>query len=176
LKRRRLVLAAGGGAALAGVAAHLWRAGQAPVGVPLGAAATGSQPSLWSLTLPQPDGTALPLASLLGRPLLVNFWATWCPPCVKEMPLLDAQVRAHPPWQALGIAVDERAAVQQFLQRTPVSFPIVLAGFAGVAMSRELGNAQGGLPYSVLFDASGQVRHRHAGELNEAQLRALLAS
>lgn len=163
MNRRSLILT-GSAAAAAGFGLYAWQALRKPP-------ATGG---FWSLSLPQPDGTPLAMESFRGRPLLVNFWATWCPPCVREMPLLDRVVRQHAPWQLLGIAVDEQAAVQQFLQRTPVGFPIVLAGFAGVALARELGNAQGGLPYSVFFDAQGAVARQHAGELHEDQLLAWL--
>jgi thiol-disulfide isomerase/thioredoxin len=156
-------------------------------GVALTAAAAGgglwwwrsSQPSpvgdeLWGLRLERPSGGWLELASLRGRPLLVNFWATWCPPCVREMPVLDRFARDHAArgWQVLGIAADNAAPVREFLARTPVAYPTVLAGFGAVDLSRRLGNSSGGLPFSVAFDRAGRLAQRHLGELRFEQLAA----
>jgi thiol-disulfide isomerase/thioredoxin len=126
----------------------------------------------WGRSFPAPDGGALALAPLKGRPLLVNFWATWCPPCVEELPLLSSfydENKANG-WQLLGLAVDRPAPVAQFLARSPVSFPVALAGMEGVELTRELGNAAGGLPFSVLFDAAGELRARKLGQLHATDL------
>ncbi|MDR0478771.1 MAG: TlpA family protein disulfide reductase [Burkholderiaceae bacterium] len=137
--------------------------------------------AFWALRLPavvpaSGDGEVA-LAAFRGRPLLVNFWATWCPPCVTEMPLLSffyAQRGVHD-WQCLGLAVeDKRAPVVRFLARAPVSYPIALAGLAGVQLSRGLGNTQGGLPFTLLFDANGQVKYRKTGQLQPSDLSAWL--
>jgi thiol-disulfide isomerase/thioredoxin len=132
--------------------------------------AQGPQP--WGLTFDTPDGGRLALASLRGQPLLLNFWAPWCPPCVREMPLLDRFQRdfGATGWRVLGIAADNPEPVRAFLERSPVGFPIALAGFAGVELSREFGNTAGGLPFSIAFDARGDVSHRHIGELRYEQL------
>ena len=127
---------------------------------------------LWAARFEQvPDGE-LAMASLRGRPLVLNFWATWCPPCVKEMPELDRFARAHAAqgWQVLGLAIDQRAAVQQFLGKTPVRFPIALAGTAGTQWVRDLGNPAGGLPFTVMFNAKGQLLHRKLGPTNHDEL------
>ena len=106
------------------------------------------------------------MAGFRGRPLLVNFWATWCPPCVREMPELDRFSRdfAGRGWRVVGVAADQAGPVLEFLRRTPVSFPIGLAGFAGVELSRKLGNLSGALPFSLLLAADGRVLHRKLGE------------
>lgn len=131
--------------------------------------------AFWDLQLTRPDGSSLALSSLQGKPLLVNFWATWCPPCVREMPLINqfAQsqaARGAHAVQVLGIAVDQAANVNRWIARQPLAFPVVLAGAGGVSMTRTLGNISGGLPFTILFDAQGQVQQRKIGELSEQDL------
>jgi thiol-disulfide isomerase/thioredoxin len=131
--------------------------------------------AFWDLQLMQPDGGQMALSSLRGKPVLVNFWATWCPPCVREMPLINqfAQsqaARGAHAVQVLGIAVDQAANVNRWIARQPLAFPVVLAGAGGVSMTRTLGNISGGLPFTILFDAQGQVQQRKIGELSEQDL------
>jgi thiol-disulfide isomerase/thioredoxin len=162
---RRLLLATAGAAAAVGVAAHLWRQRSA-------SPARAADDAFWSLAFDTPAQTRLATAALRGRPLVLNFWATWCPPCIREMPALDRFFVDHrgQGWQVMGIACDSAAAVREFLARTPVAFPIALAGFEGVELSRRLGNDSGGLPFTVVFGREGQVRQRHMGETQYEQL------
>jgi thiol-disulfide isomerase/thioredoxin len=165
--RRSLLLGGMGAAALlAGAGVAWWRL--QPKAVEPGAA-----DAIWGLDFQTPQGGSLSMAALRGRPLLLNFWATWCPPCVEEMPLLDAFYREHKPngWEVLGLAVDQPAAVRTFLARLPVSFPIGMVGLEGAELAKKLGNLSGGLPYTVVFGADGTVRQRRMGRVHEADLR-----
>jgi len=130
--------------------------------------------ALWALTFDTPGGGQLPMAAFRGKPLVVNFWATWCPPCVDELPLLDGFFRETSPnsWHVVGLAIDQPSAVRAFLARTPVTFPVGLAGLEGSELSRALGNAVGGLPFSVVFDATGRLRARRIGRVTTADLRS----
>lgn len=168
--RRALVWGAAAAAGLAGAGVAWWRF------QPHGSSseASAALDAFWALSLDTPDGVPMPMQAFRGSPLVVNFWATWCPPCVEELPLLSAfynQNKANG-WHLLGLAVDKPAPVNQFLARSPVSFPVALAGMEGVDLSRSLGNAAGALPFSVLFDADGQIRQRKIGQLHEADLVA----
>ena len=125
-----------------------------------------------------PQGGRLELAGLRGRPLLLNFWATWCPPCVGELPLLDRfhlDQRARG-WQVVGLAVDNRSPVLEFLGKAPVSFVIGLAGLEGVELSRTLGNSAGALPFTVVFDRAGNVVRRKLGVIQPGDLQHWVAS
>lgn len=127
---------------------------------------------LWTSQFESPDGAAVSLAAFRGRPLLLNFWATWCPPCVQELPRLNAFFDRHKAegWQVLGLAIDQRASVRGFLQRTPLAFPVALGDAVGMALVRGLGNPGGGLPFSVLLDANGSIAQRKIGELSDTDL------
>ncbi|WP_083240051.1 TlpA family protein disulfide reductase [Hydrogenophaga sp. RAC07] len=165
--QRRTFLMAGVAAAAAAAGAWLsWRR-IAPQPV-----LSGAEAAFWAGTFEGPNGEALNLAAMRGRPLLVNFWATWCPPCVEELPLLNAFNTANAPqgWQVLGLAVDQPSAVRGFLQKLPLNFPVGMAGFAGTELSRSLGNPSGSLPYTVVFGAEGTVLHRKIGKVSENDL------
>jgi len=165
LRRRWLFVGVAGAAALAGAGLSWWQA--RPV-----SNADSAYPSFWDMSFPTPSGQPMAMRLLAGKPLLLNFWATWCPPCVEEMPLLDRFYSENHPngWQVLGMAVDNAEAVQRFLARTPVRFPVTLAGLPGIELSRSFGNQAGGLPYSVVFDRAGQVAHRKMGIVSPQDL------
>lgn len=165
-KRRRAVFAlAAAAAGLAGAGLAWWRYSPRP-------AEDGVAADFWGLAFDTPLGSRLALQDLRGRPLLINFWATWCPPCVEELPLLNAFYREHAAngWQILGLAVDKMEPVRAFLARQPLAFPVALAGMEGLDLSRKLGNQVGGLPFSVLIGADGSILQRKIGKLSERDL------
>jgi thiol-disulfide isomerase/thioredoxin len=162
MNRRHALTIGVGGIALAAGAGFGWWRERLPE----------AERALWNLQFDRPEGGSLALAGLRGQPLLLNFWATWCAPCVKEMPLLDAFQRAHQPagWRVVGLAVDGPTPVREFLQKLPVTFPIGLAGLTGVDLARSLGNERGGLPFSAVFDRDGRVIARKLGSIAEQDL------
>jgi thiol-disulfide isomerase/thioredoxin len=131
--------------------------------------------ALWEIRLEAPTGSPIALKDFRGKPLLINFWATWCPPCIEEFPLLDAFYREQSSkgWQVLGLAIDQPSAVRKFLEKLPVSFPIALAGLEGTELGRSLGNETGGLPFTVVVGADGRLIQRKIGKLDPADLQAL---
>ena len=128
--------------------------------------------ALWRLSFDAPDGKTLAMSTLRGKPLLVNFWATWCPPCIEELPLLDRFYLQNKGknWQVLGLAVDQPSAVSKWLQAKPLSFPVGMAGFGGTELSKSLGNLAGSLPFSAVFSASGALLQRKTGKLTPEDL------
>jgi thiol-disulfide isomerase/thioredoxin len=132
-----------------------------------------------SLALPDLDGNVVDLgARFRGRPLLINAWASWCAPCVEEMPALDAFARAQGEGgvQVIGLALDTPQAVRAFLARVPVHYPIVHQPPASDDASVRLGNQQGVLPYSVIIGADGRILKRKLGPFRSGELEAWVAT
>jgi thiol-disulfide isomerase/thioredoxin len=173
VRRRLLFGGAAVGALAAGIGARQWQVRRATASELAGAGSDDG--GFWSMRFPTLDGAPLAMSSFRGRPLLLNFWATWCPPCIKEMPQIDRfyrlqAARGGAGWQVLGLAVDKAEPVRAFLRQAPVAYPIALAGFDGVEVSIRLGNTGSGLPFTLAFDAGGAVVQRKGGETNLAEL------
>lgn len=170
---RRQILLTGGVAAAAAAGGAGWAWWRLRTAAPSGAA----EQAFWQQRFERPEGGELVMASLRGRPLVLNFWATWCAPCIKEMPMLDAFQREHQAagWQVVGLAIDSPTPVREFLAKLPVSFPIGLGGLTGVDLARNLGNPSGSLPFTVVFDRAGRVFFRKLGLLKPEDLSNWLA-
>jgi len=132
--------------------------------------------NFWMQSFERPEGGTLLMQEFQGKPLLINFWATWCPPCIEELPLIDAFYNRNKSksLQVIGLAVDQPSMVRRYLTQKPLSFPVGLAGFNGTELGRALGNAQSVLPFSVIFDAKGRLLAQKAGKLDQADLEAWL--
>ena len=154
------------GAALAGAGWAWWRTH------PFAEESDASR-AFWDRSFESPNQSTVAMASFKGKPLLLNFWATWCPPCIAELPLLNTFYRENAAngWQVMGIAVDQPSAVRAFMEKTPLDFPVAMAGLGGTELSRSLGNLGGGLPFTVLFAADGRILHRKIGQLTPENLR-----
>ena len=161
MKRRQVFVGVAAAAGLAG-AAVAWRS----------QAGAKSTSPVRGLEMPTPTGARLNLDAFAGRKLLLNFWATWCPPCVHELPLLNRFQREHEQqgWQVVGLAVDDATAVVAFMRKTPLSFPVGMVKADGLALSRSLGNEQGALPFTVVLDRQGRVTQRKIGQLSSSDL------
>lgn len=124
--------------------------------------------ALWTAEFDTPSGEPLVMSRLQGKPLVVNFWATWCPPCIEEMPLIEAfyQQNQSKGWQVVGLAVDQPSRVRHFLTQTSISYPIGLAGMNGSELGQKLGNGQSSLPFTVVLDAQGGLIQQKLGKLS----------
>jgi thiol-disulfide isomerase/thioredoxin len=179
LTRREWIAGIGLGTAGLGVGAwlrHRHPAVQSGDGVAAAASAAGiALPPLTPLPAPIPtiDGRTLSNADIGGRFVVLNFWAPWCPPCVREMPEIDRFARSEAGRNVLviGLAIDEQAAVDRFLAAHPVSFPISILGYAGLAWARRLSNDPNvALPFTAVFDRSAKLAQHKFGTTNAAEL------
>jgi len=163
--RRHLIWGAGAAAAVAGVGVALWRFEPEKV-------VDAVKHPLWSQQFESPVGEVLAMAKFQGKPLLLNFWATWCPPCIEELPMIDAfwrenKVNGH---QVLALAIDQPSAVRKFLIKHALGFPVGLAGLEGTHLAKSLGNAVGGLPFTVFLKADGSIWRQKMGQLTADDL------
>jgi len=129
------------------------------------------------LSLPDLTGAEVHSSAWAGKVLVLNYWATWCPPCLREIPLL-AQAReryAGAGLEVVGIAIDQREDVAAFLDEHPLSYPILLGDTDAIELSRRLGNRMQGLPFTVIFDRTGRRVHAQVGELTQESLDRQLA-
>ena len=125
------------------------------------------------ITLPGLDGapTQLPQA-YAGRPIMINLWASWCGPCIKEMPELNryAKAQGSQGTQVVGIALDNAGDVAAFLQRVPVDYPILLDTPGPRDAGVRLGNLKGVLPYTVLIGADGKLIKQRIGPFEDGEI------
>ena len=149
-----------------------------PPAAPHAAPAAGPVEALFAQSLNDVAGAAQPLSQWKGKALIVNFWAPWCAPCVKEMPELAALATASAAKgvNVIGIGIDSPSNIATFAAKVKVSYPLYVAGMSGTDLSRAFGNSGGGLPYTVLIGADGQVKKTYLGRLKFAELKADLAA
>jgi thiol-disulfide isomerase/thioredoxin len=137
--------------------------------------------NLYAQTLNDLSGKPQSLAQWKGKPLLVNFWATWCGPCVQEMPELSALANeeaaneASKRFNVIGLGIDSPSAMSEFAAKHNIKYPLYVGGMGGTELSRAFGNTNGGLPFTVLIGADGQVRKTYLGKLKFDELKADLA-
>ena len=121
-------------------------------------------------------GVRQPLAQWRGKILVVNFWAAWCPPCRQEIPdfiQLQKQYGTQG-LQFVGIAIDEKAKIQSFVDEVGINYPILVGDLEAVALSQASGNRMGGLPYTVIIDQQGKIIATEIGGLTKAKLTAII--
>jgi thiol-disulfide isomerase/thioredoxin len=140
--------------------------------------AATAQPSaseLYSKTFPDSSGKDFSMAGLKGHLVVINFWATWCVPCVKEIPELSKMSTGYgKKVQFIGIGIDHAANIADFQKTAQASYPLLVADTGGTDLVREFGDNAGGLPFTIVIDAKGVVRKTKMGPVDEEELRGWL--
>lgn len=151
---------------------------KAPAPVATSAAASSATSNLYAQSLNDLSGKPQAISQWKGKPLLVNFWATWCGPCVQEMPELSAiaNQEAGKRFNVIGVGIDSPTAMSEFATKHNIKYPLLVGGIGGTDLSRAFGNTNGGLPFTVLIGAEGQVRKTYLGKLKFDELKADLAA
>lgn len=134
--------------------------------------------ALYAVSYPGLDDQMHALGKWQGKVIVLNFWATWCVPCLEEMPIFE---RVHKKFTEkgvvfVGLAADDKSKVTSFLQANPVSYPILIGDFEALEVARRLGNRQAVLPYTAIVDRNGKVVHSKVGAFTEAELEAKVSA
>ena len=170
--RRRWLATAGIGAlaAAAGYGAHVWWAGLRAGDAPNAAAVQ----ALLAAPLKDLEGGTRAIESWRGKVLVINFWATWCAPCRKEIPEFVKVQERHGArgLQFVGIAFDQPEPVGKFAGEYGINYPLLIGGLDTMALMRESGNKAGVLPFTLVLDRQGKVARGYRGTLDEAILES----
>ncbi len=167
ISRNLLLLVAALAALAAGYFTALW----------LRAPATDTGGTAVEFQLPDITGKEHRLEEWRGKVVVLNFWATWCPPCREEIPIfidLQKQLGAKG-LQFVGIAIDDASAVASYQREIGINYPSLLGDDGGLGLMSSYGNTAGGLPFSVILDRDGRIAARKVGAFRRVELEALLS-
>ena len=177
MKISNYFLIAVGGAVIGAATGFAFRSmdtAQTP-GIPQPVASVQEVSKVPEFSYPDLDGRQRHSSEFADKVVVLNFWATWCPPCRKETPeFVQLQETYADNVQFIGIAIDDEDPVREFADTYGMNYPVLLGDVDAVAMSRQLGNRYEGLPFTVVAAPGGDVVLRHAGELNRDQLEPIL--
>jgi thiol-disulfide isomerase/thioredoxin len=131
---------------------------------------------LLALSLPDTAGNQQTLAQWRGKVIVVNFWATWCEPCRKEMPefVIAQRELGSKGLQFVGVAIDQKDKVEQFAKDLDLNYPSLIAGYDAVDLSKSFGNQLSALPFTIIIDRSGKVAQTQLGPFKAGKLRSTI--
>ena len=128
--------------------------------------------TLPTFRLPDLTGKPHQLSDWKGKVVVLNFWATWCPPCKREIPEFVKLQRQYggQGLQFVGIAIEDKEPVSEYTDFIDINYPILIGGDSAIELAKRMGNQFGAVPYSVVIDRQGHLVHRQTGEFSSADL------
>jgi thiol-disulfide isomerase/thioredoxin len=137
-----------------------------------------SPAALYAVSFPDLSGTEKTLGSWQGKVIVLNFWATWCPPCKEEIPAFMRLQQAYRDRGLVfvGLAVDERDKVESYAKAMHINYPLLVGGMNAMELAQRAGNRQGGLPFTVVVDRQGRIVRSYLGPVNDKELTGAFES
>jgi len=122
------------------------------------------------------DGVSHSISEWQGKIRIINFWATWCPPCLKEIPSFIALQNEYgkQKLQFIGIAIDDQQLVEDYIAFSDINYPILMAEVEGAQIAKQLGNTVNAIPYTVIVNQQNQIIFRQQGELSQQKIRTII--
>ena len=130
------------------------------------------QHHFFAAKFPNENGHVLDINQYKDKILVVNFWASWCPPCRDEMPELSALSQQYKDKNVvvIGVAAEELATMRKFILDNPVTYNTIAGDIETMSLASLLGNSQGALPYTVIINTDGHVKNVYLGRISVPQL------
>ncbi len=132
--------------------------------------------ALEEISLPNLEGEMQNLSKWQGKTLIINFWATWCPPCLKEIPdfmALQAEFKDKNV-QFIGIALEDLQTVADYNAQVNINYPILIGEFTGTQLARSWGNTLNTVPFTVVINPQGEIIHRQMGEFSKQHILSII--
>ncbi len=184
-----MLAATGALAGLAGYAVHRWVGGTGKAGTSVGSTTASSVPTaaatsaagldaLWAAQFSSLDGTPVRFASFRGQALVINFWASWCGPCLEEMPDFQkaSQTEAASKVKFVGIGIDYAKNMRPFADKLKITYTLLESGAQGLDLVKAAGNSSGALPFTLILDRQGRAVGRKLGKMSYAELLTAIAA
>ena len=142
----------------------------------LSPAEQSSATALPDFALPDVSGKLHNVSEWQGKIRVINFWATWCSPCRKEIPEFIAlqEQYADKGLQFIGIAIDDQESVAKYLASININYPMLIGDVTGIALAHQLGNTIDAVPFTLIVNQQGQIIHQHPGDFSKEQIMAII--
>ena len=164
--------------ALTAFGGGIWLRDKGQGGPQSAASPASAADALFALSLPDLKNQPQSLGQWRGKPLVVNFWATWCAPCREEIPVfVKLQDRYRDKGlQFIGISIDQMDKTREFAATFKINYPTLVGAFEAIEVSQKAGNTSRALPFTVILDRNGRIAATEVGGLTEQKLESLLKS
>ena len=138
----------------------------------LSGSAANSTEGLYTSSFVDSTGTLQPLSQWRGKVLVINFWASWCPPCLEEMPALDQfyQQNNAKGVQLVGISTEDTSALEKFERQLKINYPLLAGDAQAMSLALSLGDDRSILPFTVIIDKSGKIAQIMFGKVEKNAL------